>query len=73
MKLYRCRERIVAENADRIFEIDSPSWDHLLAREDLHELIIASAATSKSLDDVPHDVLPPIGSQEVCRWRDLFP
>lgn len=65
MKLYRCRERIVVENTDRIFEIDSPSWDYLLAREDLHEYVSNSVAVSKPLGTIPDDVLPPIGSQEV--------
>ena len=65
MKLYRCRDRILAENADRVFEIDTPSWDHLLAREDFHEYITTSAAVAKPLDGIPHDLLAPIGSQEV--------
>lgn len=65
MKLYRCRERIVAEHAGRLYEIDTPSWDHLVAREDLHDYIGANAAVSKPLDAVPQDVLPPITSQEV--------
>jgi len=65
MKLYRCRERIVAENSDRFYEMDTPSWDELIAREDLQTYVNARSAGSKPLNGVPHDLLPPIGSQEV--------
>ena len=74
MKLYRCRERIVAEHGNRFYELQVSSWDKLIAREDLtsyldHEnlnaLVTDLAAGSKPLDGAPADLLPPIGSQEV--------
>ena len=74
MKLYRCRERIVAEYANRFYEAQASSWDKLIAREDLaahldHEnldaFVTELAAGSKPLDEIPEDLLPPIESQEV--------
>ena len=65
MKLYRCRERIIAENAAGFYEIDTPSWDELIAREDLATDVNARSAGSRPHDGAPHDLLPPIGSQEV--------
>jgi 2-dehydro-3-deoxy-D-arabinonate dehydratase len=66
MKLYRCRERIVAEHADRHYEIDTPSWDDLIAREDLPAHLEQLLRTAKSMEDsAVRDLLPPIASQEV--------
>ena len=66
MKLYRCRHEVVAEHAGRLYLLTVSSWDELLAREDLHDYLGGVIAKMKPADGVtPHDVLPPIGSQEV--------
>ena len=66
MKLYRCRERIVAENAGVFCEIDTPSWDGLIAREDLSAHLEELFRAAKPADNsTVRDVLPPIGTQEV--------
>jgi len=65
MKLYRCRDCIVAESGDRFYQVDAPTWDELIAREDLQTYINAPSAGSKPVNGVPHDLLAPIGSQEV--------
>ena len=74
MKLYRCRQGVVAEHAGCVYRLNASSWDELVAREDLHDYLQrmiretkpAEAGVSDDVsDDVPRDVLPPIGSQEV--------
>src|SRR5437879_5686772 len=66
MKLFRTRSGIIAEHRERFYAIPSNSWDDLVAREDLLTQLKGQidAATS---EDAPsqHDLLPPIGSQEV--------
>jgi 2-dehydro-3-deoxy-D-arabinonate dehydratase len=66
MKLYRCRERCVAEHADQFYEIPASSWDDIIARENLldHLSRIISPA-SRTEAPAPQDLLSPIGSQEV--------
>jgi 2-dehydro-3-deoxy-D-arabinonate dehydratase len=66
MKLYRCRERFIAEHADQFYEIPASSWDDIIARENLldHLSRIVSPA-SRTQAPAPQDLLPPIGSQEV--------
>ena len=74
MKLYRCREGIVAEHAGGFYEVQTSSWDRLIAREDLcayldqenlDAFVRELAAASNPPGGVPEDLLPPIGSQEV--------
>jgi 2-dehydro-3-deoxy-D-arabinonate dehydratase len=66
MKLFHTRSGIVAEHLDRFYSIPSHSWDDLIVREDLRvhlEHLIDSGKTVEA--PLPHDLLPPIGSQEV--------
>jgi 2-dehydro-3-deoxy-D-arabinonate dehydratase len=66
MKLYRCRQGVVAEHAGCIYQLNASSWDDLVAREDLLDYLRRVVRETKPAEDVmPHDVLPPIGSQEV--------
>jgi len=66
MKLYRSRHGIVAEHADRFYTLNVPSWDDLIAREDLREYLTRLVREAKTADAVPlEDLLPPIGNQEV--------
>jgi 2-dehydro-3-deoxy-D-arabinonate dehydratase len=66
MKLYRCRERFVAEHADQFYEIPASSLDDIIARENLldHLSRIISPA-NRTQAPAPQDLLPPIGNQEV--------
>ena len=66
MKLYRCRDRFLAEQADEYYDIRASSWDELIARENLSDHVsrVISPA-SRTQAPAPEDILPPIGSQEV--------
>jgi len=65
MKLYRSRHGVVAEDAGRFYTLNSPSWDDLVTREDLLEYLSRAIREMKPDAGAPHDLLPPIGSQEV--------
>ncbi len=66
MKLYRCRHGIVAEHAGSLYQLNASSWDELVVREDLLDYLGRMICETKPADAlVQHDVLPPIGSQEV--------
>ncbi len=66
MKLYRCRDRFVAEHADQFYEILASSWDEFITREDLFaHLSRVTSQASRTQAPSPNDLLPPIGSQEV--------
>jgi 2-dehydro-3-deoxy-D-arabinonate dehydratase len=66
MKLYRTTQGFFAEQGNQFFSIPSPSWDSLIAREDLSDHVdgLVQQTTSASAPN-PADLLPPIGSQEV--------
>ena len=66
MKLYRCRDRFLAEQADEYYDIRASSWDELIARENLSDHVsrVISPA-SRTQAPAPEDILCPIGSQEV--------
>ena len=65
MKLYRSRRGIVTEDAGRFYDLNAPSWDDLVIREDLHGYLRHVIGEAKPADSAPQDLLPPIGSQEV--------
>jgi 2-dehydro-3-deoxy-D-arabinonate dehydratase len=66
MKLYRCRERFVAEHADQFYEIPASSWDEIIAREDpFDHLGSVISQANRTQAPSPQHILPPIGSQEV--------
>jgi 2-dehydro-3-deoxy-D-arabinonate dehydratase len=66
MKLYRCRERFIAEQADQFYETRASAWDEIIAREDLFDHLsrVISPAGRTPAPSHP-DILAPIGSQEV--------
>ena len=66
MKLYYSRRGIVAEQAGTFFALDAPSWDDLVAREDLSSHVQSLMQHAVTLGGLPSDdLLPPIGNQEV--------
>jgi 2-dehydro-3-deoxy-D-arabinonate dehydratase len=66
MKLYRCRDRFVAEHADQFYEIPASSLDDIIAREGLFDhLSHMISQASRTQGPAPSDILSPIGSQEV--------
>ena len=66
MKLYRCRERFIAEHADQFYDIRASSWDEIIAREGLfHHLSGVISQARRTDEPAPQDLLPPISSQEV--------
>lgn len=66
MKLYRTTHGFFAQEAERFFSIASPTWDQLIARDNLSEHLdrLIQELTCVDAPD-PDQVLPPIGSQEV--------
>ncbi len=66
MKLYQTKSGILAEHREHFYRINAPSWDHLVVRDDLLDLLIGEVQQSQPLTDPSlQDLLPPIGSQEV--------
>lgn len=66
MRLYRCRERILAEQEGEFFALAATSWDELVAREDLSSYVLQLISRAKSCAaPAAPELLPPIGSQEV--------
>jgi 2-dehydro-3-deoxy-D-arabinonate dehydratase len=65
MKLYRTRNSAVVEHADRFYEIQAPSWDEIVVREDLPAYVSERIRQTQPTDHPPGDLLPPIGNQEV--------
>jgi 2-dehydro-3-deoxy-D-arabinonate dehydratase len=66
MKLYRATEGVFLENGDHWFSIQTPSWDSLVAREDLSEYLARLIEKAKPVAAPnPGGLLPPIGDQEV--------
>ena len=66
MKVYRSRCGFVVEQAGRFYSLNAPSWDDLVAREDLRVHLEQLIAEARPADAVAsRDLLPPIGSQEV--------
>lgn len=66
MKLYRSRDRILAEYGGRYYGLNSFSWDDLVTREDLLEHLRNLIREMKPAEVLaPRELLPPIGSQEV--------
>jgi 2-dehydro-3-deoxy-D-arabinonate dehydratase len=66
MKLYRSAQGLLAERDDLFYAVAEPSWDKLVAREDLLDHlngVLRHAAAAGAHQ--PQDILAPIGSQEV--------
>src|SRR5215472_4970441 len=65
MKLYRCRQGIVAEQNALFYQLPDSSWDQLIVHEDLFSHLAGVPGVARALDQPPRDILAPIGSQEV--------
>jgi 2-dehydro-3-deoxy-D-arabinonate dehydratase len=66
MKLYRTTHGFFAEEAERFFSVAGPTWDQLIAREDLSEHLDRLIEKSMPVNPPsPAGLLPPIESQEV--------
>lgn len=66
MKLYRTGTGIVAEHENRLYAVNSPSWDDLVVRGDLLAFLRQGVQRSQPLSNaVPENVLAPVGNQEV--------
>ena len=66
MRLYRCRKCFAVEQEGRFYEISIPSWDELVARENLFDHLNSLISHAKPIDaQSAQDILAPIGSQEV--------
>jgi 2-dehydro-3-deoxy-D-arabinonate dehydratase len=66
MKLYRTARGFVASENESFYSVPSPSWDELIAREDLCDHIEGLVrAVKPAAAPAAEDILAPIGSQEV--------
>ena len=66
MRLYRTRDGAVAEHGGRVYRVDAPSWDALIARDDLGPYLEeAIRGLAPAPPDVLNGLVAPIGSQEV--------
>ena len=68
MKLYKTKLGCVVEHEGRCYSAPDVSWDDLVAREDLEEFLSRSLKSLKAADSdaiAAHNLLAPIGSQEV--------
>jgi len=66
MKIYRCKERVLIEQDGRFHALAAPSWDDLVAREDLFTFLEDQVEHTQPVTEaVPQNFLAPIGSQEV--------
>jgi 2-dehydro-3-deoxy-D-arabinonate dehydratase len=65
MKIYRTKQGIVVEHEQKFYKVEGSSWDQLIAREDLTAHLAQLVKGSKVTASSAHDLLPPIGSQEV--------
>ncbi|HEX4424771.1 MAG TPA: fumarylacetoacetate hydrolase family protein [Terriglobales bacterium] len=66
MKLYRTTQGFFIEQASQVFAIQSPSWDELIARDNLSDHLARLIEKGMPVSPPnPADLLPPIGSQEV--------
>ena len=66
MKIYRCKERVLIEQDGRFHALAAPSWDDLVAREDLFTFLKGQVEHTQPVTEaVPQNLLAPIGSQEV--------
>jgi 2-dehydro-3-deoxy-D-arabinonate dehydratase len=66
MKIYRCKERVLIERDGRFHALAAPSWDDLVAREDLFTFLKDQIEHMQPVTEaVPQNLLAPIGSQEV--------
>ena len=66
MKLYRAAHSFLAEHEGRYYTLPAPSWDALIAREDLHDYLTNFIRQAEPVNGPKaEDLLPPIGSQEV--------
>ncbi len=65
MKLHYTRRGVLAEHDRRYYRIPANSWDDLVTREDLLGHLFEITRDLTSSNEVPRDLLAPIGSQEV--------
>jgi 2-dehydro-3-deoxy-D-arabinonate dehydratase len=66
MKLYRTTQGFFIEQASQVFAIQSPSWDELIARDNLSDHLARLIEKGMPVSPPnPAELLPPIGSQEV--------
>jgi 2-dehydro-3-deoxy-D-arabinonate dehydratase len=66
MKLYRTTQGLFVEQASQVFAIQSPSWDELIARDNLSDHLARLIEKGMPVSPPnPAELLPPIGSQEV--------
>ena len=66
MKLYRTQHGHYIADQNAYYRLDEPSWDALIARDDLHDYCRSVVERGKRAESFPQDaILAPIQSQEV--------
>ncbi len=68
MKLYKTRLRIIVEHASAYYSLDA-GWDALINREHLYDFLLQEIQRSPAVPDglhyIQHELLAPIGGQEI--------
>jgi 2-dehydro-3-deoxy-D-arabinonate dehydratase len=66
VKLYRTQHGHYIADQNAYYRLDEPSWDALIARDDLHDYCRSVVERGQRAESFPHDaILAPIQSQEV--------
>ncbi len=65
MKIYKTKQGIIVESADKYYLSTESNWDAYVNRNDLYEQISKEIATLTSIEWAKNDILAPISQQEI--------
>jgi 2-dehydro-3-deoxy-D-arabinonate dehydratase len=65
MKIYKTKQGIIVELADKFYLSTESNWDVYVNRDDLYEQISKEIATLTSIEWTKNDILAPISQQEI--------
>lgn len=65
MKIYKTKQGIIVESADKFYLSTEINWDAYVNRDDLYEQISKEIATLSSIEWTKSDILAPISQQEI--------
>lgn len=65
MKIYKTKQGIIVESADKFYLATESNWDAYVNRDDLYEQVSKEIATLTSIEWTKSDILAPISQQEI--------
>jgi 2-dehydro-3-deoxy-D-arabinonate dehydratase len=65
MKIYKTKQGIIVESADKFYLSTESNWDTYVNRDDLYEQVSKEIATLSSIEWAKNDILAPISQQEI--------